>query len=503
MFRRQLSTAVSGLAVAAAMMTGQASASPPPSAITITGQTAGPRPFIELVSATTGSEQIASVNFTVLPMSGSYTRPISATYSAAYLTANNYLSSNSVTVPVFGLYAGYANTVILTFTFTDGTTAATTASITTATYTDPCNSLNNRISFVNNRKSTSALSFDYFLLKNYCSSDTPVVLDTDGNVRWASDTGHTVFSSTFFQNNIYESDAATGINRVTLAGVITKIGDYGSADNLTSTNHHNIDPGRTGMVVDVNTTTQTESNDIEIAADGTLLNTWNLADIISQAMKAGGDDPSGFVFPVGNDWFHNNATTYDPVHNWLIVSSRENFVIAVDYDPPADGSVRKIHWILGDTTKHWAQYPSLRAFALTLSAHTQPPIGQHGVAIDAEGELRLFDDGYYSLFQKPPGVNRKYSAGRAYVIDPVAMTATENVDFGGMGKKQSQICGSFYEDASKNNLFDYSAELNGTQAEIQGLGPKASVVFDLIVPDKNKCGGGWNALPIHWENLQF
>ena len=52
-------------------------------------------------------------------------------------------------------------------------------------------------------------------------------------------------------------------------------------------------------------------------------------------MLAGGDDPSGFVYPVGTDWFHNNATTYNKADNTLIVSSRENFVIAVDYDTPA------------------------------------------------------------------------------------------------------------------------------------------------------------------------
>ena len=79
-------------------------------------------------------------------------------------------------------------------------------------------------------------------------------------------------------------------------------------------------------------------------------------------MIAGGDDPSLFVYPAPTDWFHNNATAYRSSDDSLIVSSRENFVIALDYD---SGNIK---WILGDPTKRWyVFFPSLRAFALTLS----------------------------------------------------------------------------------------------------------------------------------------
>ena len=36
-----------------------------------------------------------------------------------------------------------------------------------------------------------------------------------------------------------------------------------------------------------------------------------MANIISAAMTAGGDDPSDFVFDTPIDWFHNNSCTYD------------------------------------------------------------------------------------------------------------------------------------------------------------------------------------------------
>ena len=45
---------------------------------------------------------------------------------------------------------------------------------------------------------------------------------------------------------------------------------------------------------------------------GKVLHTWSLANIISAAMTAGGDDPTQFVKATPDDWFHNNATTYRP-----------------------------------------------------------------------------------------------------------------------------------------------------------------------------------------------
>ena len=84
-----------------------------------------------------------------------------------------------------------------------------------------------------------------------------------------------------------------------------------------------------------------------IRANGRVLKTFNMADIISAAMRAGGDDPSVFVYPSPNDWFHNNGAVYNRADDSLIVSSRENFLICIDYETKA------IKWILGDPSKKW------------------------------------------------------------------------------------------------------------------------------------------------------
>ena len=70
--------------------------------------------------------------------------------------------------------------------------------------------------------------------------------------------------------------------------------------------------------------------------------------------------------------------------------------MAIDYDSGA------IKWLLGDPTKKWHQFASLRQFELALGPHTLPPIGQHAVSISGD-DLLLFDDGAASNYQMPPG----------------------------------------------------------------------------------------------------
>lgn len=456
--------------------------------------TAGPTPFIKNVGLQLSGGTIASATVSIQPKPDSFTRSLVTTYSAAYLNSQGLIGATTATVPVFGLYAGYTNSVTMLIRFVDGSSSLIHVPIPTESYTDPCDALNH-LTVQNNRRAAYDLSYDYFLAKDSCGPNSPAIIDTDGNIRWVGTANVGTQASIFYDNAIYASDGATGVNRIDLTGRVTKVGDYASA-GITYTGHHNFDPGRDGIVMDVNTTTQTESVDVEIDAHtGNVLNTWDLGAIISAAMTAGGDNPSQFVFPVGTDWFHNNATTYDRANNLLIVSSRENFVIAIDYDTPNDG-IKKIHWILGDPTKKWFQFPSLRRFALSFIQGALPPLGQHSVSIDSRGNLLLFDDGQASFFQSPPGQTRTYSAVRSYTIDAKRMTAKSFYTYSPQPAIYSDICSSVYEGRPSNYLVDFSAANNRTTNIVQGIGQGSRVVFSITYPEKNSCGSGWNAFPI-------
>ncbi len=462
--------------------------------VTIGAKTPGPTQFIEYVNATIGGAPLASVQFSIQPKAGSFTRPITAAATAGFLASHGALNGNNVVVPVFGLYAGSTNLVTLTFFFTDGSSTQAVVPIGTPGYTDPCGDLN-APKFTQNRASTDDLNFDYFLLKDYCSTNSPQIYDTDGNLRWVGTGMSNTLPAVFYNNGIYISDGKTGVERLELYGGMTKIGDYAASQGVTSTGPHNFDIGRNGILLDVSTTAEAESTALEIdGTSGAVLNRWDMDKIIAAAMTAGGDNPSQFVAATPADWFHMNATTYNPADNTLIVSSRENFVMAVDYDTPADG-VKKIHWILGDTTKKWYQFPSLRKFALQTPAGTLVPIGQHATSIDSHGNLLLFNDGLGSDYQSPAGISRTYSEVDSYAINTAAMTATEVFSYDRSPSLYASFCSSAYEGGPGNFLVDYATANNDTLVDIQGIGNLNKVVFDLQYPEPSTCSGGWNAVP--------
>src|SRR5436190_23895140 len=101
-------------------------------------------------------------------------------------------------------------------------------------------------------------------------------------------------NSILFDNAFYVT-SGTSLLRTEFDGVTTPVANY-SGIGVTGF-HHNIDPGREGMILNVNTVNQTESVNLEVDAGGNVIRTWNLAEIISAAMIAGGDDPSQFVYP--------------------------------------------------------------------------------------------------------------------------------------------------------------------------------------------------------------
>ena len=455
----------------------------------------GPTPFIRFVQINIddpGGFDFAQ--FVISPKTGSTTRPMSVRYARSYLESRGYLDSHTgkLTIPIFGLYAGRANRVAIHLGFSGRIHPIIRLSLLIrtprydgGTYSHP--------TVVQSPLPGSFLSYDFILLKNSADPTTPIIIDTDAEVRWIGTAGVGVTTCMMFDNAFYLA-AGTELLRTEFDGRTYVVADYANAGVVRF--HHNIDPGRDGMILDVDTADQSESVNMEVDAEGTVLRTWNLADIISAAMIAGGDDPHLFVYPAPNDWFHNNACAYRSSDNSLIVSSRENFVIGLDYDS------RIIKWILGDPTKYWYQFPSLRQFSLTLVPGTLPPIGQHALSVPGD-ELLLFDDGTGSDFQQPPGETRNYSAPRKYQLDLDGHTATEIWHYYPDPSVYSPFCSSVYEDAPNNYLIDYSEGGPNLYTAVVGLDRSGNVAFNYRYQLREFCNTAWNAIQIHWENLNL
>jgi hypothetical protein len=480
-------------------------------AISITSQAQGRTPFIWNVTlGGLNTTTLQSVQFSIRPKTGSATQPISATYSAAYLKSQNRINAaaGQVTISVFGLYASnqtHLNNVTISIRGGVSNTTLQDSINTTPWNVAPYSSPTKVVP-----RNNVSLDFSYFYLKDVSGDGvSPVLIDTDGEVRWIGTVGCTTLSYKFYQKSFY-SNCGTKLYQNNLDGTFGQIFDYaGGAVNATDIGHHNYDIGKQGLLLEINANGKNEQEIIEVSpTTGQVYNTFDFSKIISDAMIAGGDsNPASFVRDPA-DWFHNNAATYWPSKNELIVSAREQFVIAIDY------STQKIKWILGDPTKPWYSYASLRKFALKLAPGTIYPEGQHAVSITNSNQLLMFDDDLNSTAGGGGTYNPNppYSAPRMYSINENSGTATETWQFLRAQPLWSPITSSVYQDG-RSYLVDYAAQgLSlwtpnnlgngiGLGPEVMGLDGNKNVAFDYFYP--GYFTNGWYADPIHLEGLQF
>jgi arylsulfate sulfotransferase len=243
----------------------------------------GPTPFISFVHAHVSDlAHFEFVQFLIRPKTKSATRPVKVRYARSYLEARGYLDlqHSAVTVPVFGLYAGRTNRVTITFGFSIGFRKNTQLDIAIATPNYDGGTYSNP-TVIQPRLQGTTLSYDFILLKNYADPTTPIIIDSDAEIRWVSTAGVGAQNCILFDNAFYVTSGSS-LLRTEFDGVTTPVADY-SGIGVTGF-HHNIDPGREGMILDVDTVDETESVNLEVDAAGNLLRTWNLADIISAAM---------------------------------------------------------------------------------------------------------------------------------------------------------------------------------------------------------------------------
>ena len=440
---------------------------------------------------------VTGVQYTIATKPGSVSKPVHVEYSIFALEARGYVAGQSITVPVFGLYAGYENQVSMEVIRGDSGTVPLQLTITTADYVDP-SGIYGHPNIVTPRTPGSPLGFDFVFIKSALGS--PIIIDTDGEIRWAFSEPSNSLSSAFAGDTFIIGDTTKPtVYQLRLDGSFFPA-------NLPSSPYidfnHNIDIGAHGFLAEADAASggviSIESNVIEFQDSGSvsIRNQWDLGSILTAYMSSQGDDPTTFVRP-GVDWFHSNSAIYDARDDSVIVSSRENFVIKLDYKTGA------IIWILGDPTKYWFTFPSLRAKALTLTAGGLYPVGQHAVSITSDGLLMLFNDGLGSVNQPagaPAGETRTYSAVSAYSISEASRTAQNVWNYDAGQAIYSSVCSSAYEAADKSLLVDYAVADSFTQALLVGLDSNHDVVFEFEYPT-NGCDTSWNARPINLDNL--
>ena len=201
------------------------------------------------------SSLLQYITFTIVPKSGSTAKAISVTYSKAYLVAQRKLGSRvkEATIPIFGLYPGYNNTVRITVKQIYRKAITTTVRMLTAPYTEYFSAAT-RVDVTPRNKSVP-LDYSYMLVKHLNSGLGPMILDIDGNVRWTGRPGMNSQGAYFWNGSIYLDNSegyssGTKLFRMDMTGALTEVADYASEGVWGF--HHNYDLGKVGLLIEPN-----------------------------------------------------------------------------------------------------------------------------------------------------------------------------------------------------------------------------------------------------------
>ena len=333
---------------------------------------------------------------------------------------------------------------------------------------------------------------------------SPVIVDTDGRVRWVVPAAQT--SAVLYGNGQF----MTGSETTPTVTVLQFDGSQSTPQTnlsqpLLQSFTHNIDPGLLGALAEFSGTDSLGSSELDIVAEFRPLSTnppiqtFDMAEILASYMTVNGDTASEFVRP-GTDWFHVNASTYDRSDNTVIVSSRENFLIKLNY------LTHEIVWIFGDPTKYSYNVSVSESQSTHVKCGWDYPIGQHATSITADGYLMVFNDGFASTNTPPgasAGVMRTFSEVSGYSVNTAKMTAQNVWNFNYGNTIFSPICGSSYEQGN-SYLVDFATADNFLHARLVGLDANPErLMLHFQYPSPSYCGAAWNAIPIPMESLQI
>lgn len=314
-------------------------------------------------------------------------------------------------LPVYGLYAGTENKILLT---ANGKTTTLTIK------TDPLPK--NFILPQNIEKDEQQLGNElYFFTPS--SVGYTAAYDQNGDVRFyltenflwdikKLKNGHLLLSSNRLINPPYYT---TGLVEMDLLGKIyyeyTLPGGY----------HHDVYEMKDGNLLIA--TDQFEDGTVEdtiVEMDretGEIVKTIDLKKILST--KEGHN-----LYTTEYDWFHNNSVWYDEKTNSITLSGRhQDIILNINYD------TEEINWILGDPT-NWSK-SFQKYFLKPIGDNFEYQYAQHAAMILPNGDLFLFDNGNNrSKTEEKVSADDNYSRGVIYRIDNQKKTVEQIWEYG-------------------------------------------------------------------------
>jgi len=161
----------------------------------------------------------------------------------------------------------------------------------------------------------------------------------------------------------------------------------------------------TGEDQSINQTMQDKIYEIDYK-NGTIVNTINLNNVF---------DPTRETLPTITkiDWLHNNSLCYDKTDNTLLLTARNQSLIA-----KIDMYSKKLSWMISDSS-YWNS--SLKSILLQpTGANFEYAYGEHSVRTSPNdhNKIIVFDNGNARSYTQPLTLAQSYSRLVEYTIDP-------------------------------------------------------------------------------------
>ncbi len=317
-------------------------------------------------------------------------------------------------LPIYGLYPGYNNEVIIECN-------GKTETIYIQTENLPDDFILPTDVVANKEKLTNDL---YFFTPS--SNGYTCAYDVNGDVRWyltinalweinRLENGNLLVSTERLINSPYYM---TGLYEMNLLGKIYN--EY----SLEGGYHHDYFEMENGNLLIASDDFYNEKGTVEdyiVELDrntGKIVKTFDLKDILN--MQDGKSENW-----IDYDWFHNNSVWYDKQTNSITLSGRhQDAVINIDYD------TGKLNWIIGDPTNWSEEYQ--KYFFTPIGDNFEWQWSQHAAMITPEGYVFILDNGNNKSKIKEEYVSAEnsYTRGVMYKIDTTNMTIEQVWEYG-------------------------------------------------------------------------
>lgn len=319
-------------------------------------------------------------------------------------------------LPVYGLYAGYDNTVEIVLQ--DGRKHSVTIT------TEP---LMEGVPEATSIDTTAEYMGDNFVFLTASMRSFPVGYDYKGDLRWyckenlAFDikrikNGHILVGTERLVKMPYFT---TGLYEMNFGGKIFKeyvipCGGY----------HHDQFQMKDGNILALTFDFYSGTvEDVCVLLDkdtGEILKKWDYKTVLPQHGPGSGSQTE-------EDWFHNNAVWYDEKTDSLTFSGRhEDAVINLDYE------TGKLNWIIGDPENWPQEYVDKYFFTPVGDGEFDWQYEQHACVILPDGDVMMFDNGHWRAKNPDNYIpnSQNFSRGVRYRIDTEKMTIEQVWQYG-------------------------------------------------------------------------